>query len=445
MAMAQYNVLMLLSHELGHHLAHRQNIKMEPLNCHEYIADMASMSVVASFPEKSKMATLQNRYLELMASINNAIPASDRFETQGLDIHNHCDCIPVKYPKDSSQMSQYASAYFVRRAMLANNPRYKTSTEISDSIFRKYQVFWEKKYPRIPTQIIGLEVTEDRTRMSDEGSSVYDIYTIEMWSADRIHRVNSVGYSDSGRLFTVRMNWPERVTTEGLLNVTIFDADGNHYFDWHYYPDTTSVVSQLRFMGFVGADIRKDFSFLTYEEDHVGNGSYCLYTKKRGYTLQREKLEISEMLHKYGDCQLISVDDVFIKIYGNGNHHFTETIYNRKLKTYQTKVLFDLGLTYDVADVFEDRLISSTSDGNIVFYSDHYIMFWDGSSIKTIAGSGVQGGNIIDGNRGINEFENVQALYFSKGILTVYDEEFFTSNERNPVNIWKYEVDIPLE
>lgn len=444
MTMAQYNILMLLSHELGHHLAHRHNIKMEPLNCHEYLADMASMSVVASFPEKSKMATLQNRYLELMASINNAIPASDRFDVQELDIHANCECVPVEYPRDSSQMSQYASAYFVRRLMLANNPRFKTSEAICDSIFKKFQLGWENKYPRLSAQIIGYEVAEDRTRMGDAGSSIYDIYAIQMWGAERIHRVNSSGYTDSGELYTVQLNWPEKMVKDGLQNVRILNQNGSHYFDWHYYPDTTEVVEYLTFMGFVGTDVRKDFSFLTYEEDVSGNGHYCLYSQSRGYLLKKEILHIEEVLHKDGDCQLFSVDKGSIVIYANGNHAFTKTSYNRDLRIYNTETLFQLGLTYDKEDIFEDRLITSTKDGNIFFYSDNYVMLWDGKSISTVVGSGVKGVNFVDQLNGINEFENIQAIHFDKGVLTVYDEEFFTNADWNPIHIWKFKIDLPI-
>lgn len=440
-SMAQYNVLMLLSHELGHHLAHRQSLKVEPLNCHEYLADMASMSLIASFSKNSQMAKLQKRYLQLLESINGSIPESDRFEPIASDIHVNCDCIPVVYPVDSSEMAQYASAYFVRRSMLNSNPRYKSSQDITDSIFKKYQINWEKKYPRLPVTTIGLEYTEDRTKIGRKGGDVYDIYTIQSWGKERIHRVNTVGYSDSGELYSIQINWPEKMLKGGLQNVKILDREGNHYFDWHYYPDTTHVVSYLTFMGFVCSDMRKDFAFLTFEEDSKGDGRYCLYTQKKGYNLKKEELNITEFLHCDGDCQLISVTNELITIYGNGNHQFTMTKYNRVDSNYSINKLFDLGLTYNKEDIFEDNLITSTYEGNIVFYSDNYVLMWNGKTIRTIAGSGIKGHNIIDGSRGMNEFENVQALYFNRNTLKVYDELFGTKNERNPVWIWQFKVE----
>ncbi|MFT5512278.1 MAG: hypothetical protein ACI8SE_000676 [Bacteroidia bacterium] len=268
--MAQYNVMMLMSHELGHHIEHRHGVCSKNLNCHEYTADMVSMALIASFPEKSKLAKYQDRYLSLIRDINNSVADSSRFDALDLDIHAQCDCIDVVFPKDSSLMAQYASAYFARRLMLDSNNRLKTSEEIVDSIFRTSQNLWDKWYPRLQAKSNIVLETQNHSKMSEEDNDIYAYNKILSWGNDWIYNINTVGYDDSGAVFTMHFEWPEKQIKRALISFPIIDKNENKYFNWYYYPDSTTAVTDFKFLGFAATDVRKDFAFLTYEEDAAG-------------------------------------------------------------------------------------------------------------------------------------------------------------------------------
>ncbi len=441
-ALAQYNVLMLMSHELGHHLAQRHKVKKNNLNCNEYMADMASMSLITQFPEKSKLGRLQSRYVELLASINIAVNASERFSMVNSDIHQDCDCIDVKYPKDSSQMAQYASAYFVRRAMLAKNPKHKSATTIRDSIFKINQLRWDQKYPKMPSSLTTIHETNDPMRMGETGSNTYNINAMDRWHADvdNVHNIGDVGFSDTGELYYVRMDWPERMFKGGLQNVHILDKNGDYYYSWHYYPESDENISRLTFMGFVGTDLRKDFAYLTYEEDSSNTGRYFLYAQREGFFLDKKVLDIKGDLHGTGECKLVSSGSQII-FYSNGYNQFTKTTYSLETGLYTTDTLFQLGLAFSGKSLFEDKLCASSSGKYIAFYSDNYIMVWDGNMLRTLAGTGVEGTNVSDPRS--NELQQVQAVNLMNDQLTVYDEEFSSHQERNLVRILKYKIDLP--
>ena len=53
------------------------------------------------------------------------MPKEQRFDPIKFDLHVSCDQLNVEYPKDSALMPQYASAYFMRRVYLHENPGYK--------------------------------------------------------------------------------------------------------------------------------------------------------------------------------------------------------------------------------------------------------------------------------------------------------------------------------
>ncbi len=440
-ALAQYNVLMLMSHELGHHLAQRHSVKYENLNCNEYIADMASMCLIASFSPKSKLARLQNRYLALLKSINNAVEDSEQFTIVNRDIHQNCDCISVQYPKDSSQMAQYASAYFVRRAMLGANTNFQSVSAIRDSIFKINQHHWEQKYPRMLSTLTAVKETKNPVRMGELGKTEYLLNAMDRWhdDVDNVHNIGKVGFSDSGDIYYVRFDWPERMIKGGLQNVHLFDENGNYYFTWHYYPESTEIIPRLKFMGFVGSDLRKDFAFLTFEEDTSDVGRYCLYTQHDGFFLQKQILGIKENLHGTGDCRLTTSSNG-VTINSNGYNQFTQTVYSVETGLYNIDTLFQLGLTYSGTSKYEDRLCASSSGDYTAFYSDNYIMIWDGKKLQTLAGTGVEGTNVF--GEANNELQQVQAIDLRNGQLTVYDENFSSKFERNPVRVLKYKVEL---
>jgi len=52
--MANFHTLMMLCHELGHHLAQRYDVERAELNCKEYQADLACVSLGCRFISRKK-------------------------------------------------------------------------------------------------------------------------------------------------------------------------------------------------------------------------------------------------------------------------------------------------------------------------------------------------------------------------------------------------------
>ena len=165
-----------------------------------------------------------------------------------------------------------------------------------------------------------------------------------------------------------------------------------------------------------------------------------MYAQREGFFLDKKVLDIKGDLHGTGECKLVSSGSQII-FYSNGYNQFTKTTYSLETGLYTTDTLFQLGLAFSGKSLFEDKLCASSSGKYIAFYSDNYIMVWDGNMLRTLAGTGVEGTNVSDPRS--NELQQVQAVNLMNDQLTVYDEEFSSHQERNLVRILKYKIDLP--
>ena len=104
----------------------------------------------------------------------------------------------------------------------------------------------------MPSSLTTIHETNDPMRMGETGSNTYNINAMDRWHADvdNVHNIGDVGFSDTGELYYVRMDWPERMFKGGLQNVHILDKNGDYYYSWHYYPESDENISRLTFMGF---------------------------------------------------------------------------------------------------------------------------------------------------------------------------------------------------
>jgi hypothetical protein len=137
--MANFNVLVLSAHELGHYLDFVYKMSdryysgvltdADPLNCTESYADRFAVATINELAADSRFAAIRNRYVQLITSFNASIPEANRYDLQPKDMSTR-QCGDIDLLKNGVNADgsvnqnffrQYSSAYFNRhRSMLGD-------------------------------------------------------------------------------------------------------------------------------------------------------------------------------------------------------------------------------------------------------------------------------------------------------------------------------------
>jgi hypothetical protein len=150
--MANYNIVVLIAHELGHYFEDYYDADVpqpnDNINGRELFADRFSIALTNELAKADpRFARLKQRYLELVQSMNETVPPANRYNNdKGLLLVSHPDSVMVIQPSfdDPKTMQPYASAFFQRhRVLLSGEIALPSLKQITDS------VLWKKHYEKI--------------------------------------------------------------------------------------------------------------------------------------------------------------------------------------------------------------------------------------------------------------------------------------------------------
>lgn len=150
--MANYNIVVLIAHELGHYFEDYYDVDVlqpnENVNGRELFADRFSIALTNELAASDpRFANLEQRYLELVQSMNETVPSVNRYSNeQGKLLVAYPDSIMVAQPSfdDTKTMQPYTSAFFQRhRVLLSGEIALPSLKQITDS------VLWKKHYEKI--------------------------------------------------------------------------------------------------------------------------------------------------------------------------------------------------------------------------------------------------------------------------------------------------------
>lgn len=142
--MANFNVLVLAAHEIGHYLDYRYQINdrffeggmlttKTPMNCVENYADKFAVATINYLAQDSRFAEIRSRYLELINNFNSSIPTENRYNFDSYDyVREKCETVDLYkngVNEDGSGVNenffrQYTSAYFNRHRLMLENKNY---------------------------------------------------------------------------------------------------------------------------------------------------------------------------------------------------------------------------------------------------------------------------------------------------------------------------------
>lgn len=160
--MANYNQLILATHEFGHHLDYLYNISTyggegfaavtthSPLNCTEGFADQIAFVFVSHLAQDARFAELRQRYLELINEIDQLIPEKNRASFTGISSVLE-GCGKVEYAEDMMKFNaiennedfrRYVSVYFNRWRIMLTQKDFPPMNDFLET--RIFQPFYKR-------------------------------------------------------------------------------------------------------------------------------------------------------------------------------------------------------------------------------------------------------------------------------------------------------------
>lgn len=149
--LANYNVLILSAHELGHYVDALYNMSdrdfgggalhdNDPLNCTEGYADRFAVATANHLSSDTRFAALRSRYLELIKTFNNSIPSQNRYNFDSMELAGsrcgEADLMKNGLNDDGSvsenYFRQYASAYFERHRLMLEDKGFGDLAKVAE-------------------------------------------------------------------------------------------------------------------------------------------------------------------------------------------------------------------------------------------------------------------------------------------------------------------------
>lgn len=424
--LAHYNVLMLLSHEMGHHIAQRYSIRNKHLNCFENLADLASMSLVKDLEKQSYFKTLQDRYMDLLHSINEGVSADYRFTNEVNYTTGFCEEMDVKYPADTVSMIQYASAYFVRRQHLHNQFINMDAKQILESVFMQEQVKWFEKSPVVNS---NMSIVKQMSNMFE-----YPVQIDQDMSINRFlfqPQVDALsGYTLSSS--QTGYHWKTLVPKDQCEKTVItFDAsfvNGKPYNQWYFKCSKEQMIRSTKILSFVIDESTTKPTILLEEIDSSRTKVYSILSSDTGFYLKKTYLNLRES----SVVRIIGVEGEVVKLLqqielSDSTSKVTEVRYS----LLDNRGIMDRVIAIVPLSATKNGIVHATVLGNTYYMSvGYYIIQVKDGIVGTIAGSGLFGNRLE-----LKEVRLPKAIFANEGEVLVLDAQGYSSNEENMLAI----------
>ncbi|MBO6515997.1 MAG: hypothetical protein JJ975_05555 [Bacteroidia bacterium] len=428
LALARYNILMLMSHELGHHIAHRHKKTRymgddpetggTPLNCHEYYADMASVALTVSFKHGGKLDKRNLRYIDLLMNINQFVPEQLRYNEFGFNLHQHCDSLVVDYPSED-KMGPYASAYFVRRKYLEANPGFSTPEAIMNALFLDEEIALRSAYGEGYEAIETIYDGDNRQEYNSETRNQRAIATLFKWGRTTFETFDEFAFSKNQGPVQVHCDYPTiRHNGTGLV-FTVRNIEGNLLNRWTYTSDAVDTISYAELLGVKLRQPEKDFCALVLQKpmnDSWGEPNLILYKHAKGFDLQRIDLNLPVQQNPLVPTRInllwVNSSEVGLVVRGTDTKDLiTVNLIRVSLDTKMsdTTLLFTFpNEEYHLPPFMNERYqpptkinnmassywsVDSIGENQLLFASPHMIMTLENGELRRIYGSGFEGEN----------------------------------------------------
>jgi len=426
--LAQYNVLMLLSHELGHHLVHRYRKNKGGLNCQEYLADLASMALISSFRKNGYLSKLQSKYLILINEINSSIPLDSRFDNISFNLHNNCDSLRVVYPADSSLMPQYASAYFVRRLYMDSSWGYHSAKEMIEEIYLEKHKSWLELYP---SSNLKANLQGRYTNLFEYDDFLQNQRSLARWKGQKSYISEYSGYAFTNE--EIAVCWNAYIPADdncGSAVISVRSLDGLLINNWVVRPGElvdNRVVDIDVWINGKSNDLHMLVHYRYSEKDSLvlysSNGSSVLISNLLFVTLNQ------------GRYDLVSVTDseaVILKsdISERGNIQFKEIRIDKSAYKIEESDLFKVDISNAYTTYWE---ASANEHKEYLVAINGYLISCKNKEINTVAGTGIMGYKLD-----LKEFSYPRALSNLGGNVLLLDESSELHNVRTTLTVFSF-------
>ncbi len=406
--LANYNIVIIIAHELGHYFADRHDLGGffdENVNCRELLADKFAIGFANELSKADKrFAGLQQRYLELIKSMNASIPAENRYHfSSGALLMNHCDTFFVKQANfnDPETMQPYASAFFERhRLMLTGEAPLPPLKELVDSILWKKHYEHLRNFPLLANTIKvekkgtwegvyqqpGMVAFSKELEMfiirDDEPVSISETDTITLLSSDTKGVISSFrqNISKEGEAFNLSFSFRNGKEPEQLLPAGPFAGNKIMLYPEHFLvisPQEFYVICYLLVKGGIYKAVHyyKDAGVWKAEEKTLPAGFPL------GKTASGDRIGASSCVSEDGRLMLLTFtpdgsDKPLMQLFELDKKDLSATLVQR--------------IENNVTGVAAIAMTVSKDNRLFLDFEKRYIMTWKDGKWNTLAGNAVK-------------------------------------------------------
>lgn len=407
--MANYNILNIYAHEIGHHLAFRYRVNPDhSLNCEEYFADQFAIGFVNWMAEDPRFAHLRSRYAALIADFNAAIPRRDRFEMADYaTLDADCAAYEVPDPQRPEELAPYASAFFERQRLLLGTDAHPPLATLIATLLPAWQADFFGRYPYLDTTVAvrTIAAVEGHYDLQDELAyqAGYVPLLLEQENANRLIRLDGEGRPHG-------FYWPG-----------INPARGRTAYRWHIHPpgaDSLTITltpPEETALGLFPLDIQP-----TEEGYFALIAAFFPEGERRNYTLDlirtRSGWEQSWAL-------LNARNEFLVLMRGSGSWHVYANKAVYPLDPATKQIGAPVWQQPGVAPPRRPEFFAYDSQGGLYLVSDDQtVMRWDSTGIGTVVGNAL-GGRKDSTDPAKVEFSQIVAMTLAEeGLLYIADQ-----------------------
>jgi hypothetical protein len=406
--MANYNIVVLIAHELGHYFEdyYDTDVPMpkDNVNGRELYADRFSIALTNELAKSDpRFASMKQRYLELVQSMNATVPESHRYTpAQGKILVAYPDSVMVAQPSfdDPKTMQPYASAFFQRhRVLLSGEIALPPLQQLADSIL------WKKHYEKIAAMPYLVSRFDTAHKGKWEGGhfqTVEEILFQKGFAAtDERYGAHEIYFADTfsilrmdtrGRTWNVSIQAKEIVKSKFTVRMVYQctgspeeELPGEWNTQYRQFPEHLFIRSDTDFIVVISVmDGKTFYRALHYQKN---NGKWTMNEVQ----LTRDHPIFTGAYDEHAVTSCVSEDGRFIilvkKFIADG-HPYKMDWYELDKTSLQPGAAHSIGTTPGHA---YPAGMSMAADGRIYIASGYYITTYKDGKWNTLFGNGIAG------------------------------------------------------